>query len=180
MATAMMDQELVPVSQMPATKAAIEKLCGLEAEQATVGEKLSKYLSVLQPTHSPQQSFSIEDRLEAREHLAATQVAHARLAQAVNVARTEEETARELDRVELHQREHALLRAEAPKLLAAARALEVAMERFRGIQVRAHEATGEYLDAIGPSGFLRSSGNGQRIGEVELLEDALRAHKLID
>lgn len=95
-------------------------------------------------------------------------------------ARTAEERARKLDRAELHRREHALLRAEAPKLLTAARALEAAMLHFRGIQVRAHECGAGYLDAIGPSGFLPSSGHGQRVGEVELLEAALRQHGLLD
>ena len=175
------DEQLIPLSEMSRTKAAQEKLCALEGELGTVTARFSRYATILQPTHEPQQEkFTDDDRLEAIERIDATRVAHAKLNRAVIEARTAEERAREADREELHCQEHALLRAEAAKLLAAARALEVAMVRFRKIQVRAHECGAGYLDAIGPSGFLPSSGTGQRVGEVELLEIALREHKLID
>ena len=178
--TATIDHALIPLSDMPRTKAAQNTFCQLDGELGAVTEKLSRYLTTLAPRHEPTQHFSDDDVYEARQHKDETQRDHARLSQAVAAARAALDTAKEADREELHRRERVLLRADAPNLLAAARGLETAMVRFRGIQVKAHQCTGDFMDACGPSGFLPSSGNGQRVGEVELLEDALRQQKLID
>ena len=143
------EEPLVPIDEMPATKAANETLRARQQELNVVEEQLARFRQALNPTLATEETP--EQIWEAKFGILEAEREHARLSLAVATARRAAEHARDADRETLRARILAQKRRVFETLLPAMQAAEKEMLALQQLEIREAELLGNVDRCAWPS-----------------------------